>query len=51
MLPPLSVSGMLVLAIHLRVEFTKLLGTGSVRTGTAESLLLKHQLVIGNRFH
>ena len=39
----------LVLAIHLFVTFAKLLRSGGVRAVAAESLLLKHQLLIGNR--
>ena len=37
------------LAIHLLVTFAKLLRPGGVRAVVAESLLLKHQLVISNR--
>jgi hypothetical protein len=40
---------LLLLAIHLLVTFTKLLGQGGVRAVAAESLLLKHQLLISNR--
>src|SRR5947199_1782049 len=39
----------LVLGVHLLVTFAKLLRPGGVRAVAAESLLLKHQLVIGNR--
>jgi hypothetical protein len=38
---------LLILAIHLLVTFTKSLRPGGVRA--AESLLLKHQLLISNR--
>jgi hypothetical protein len=40
---------LLLLAIHLLVTFTKLLTPGGVRAIAAESLLLKHQLLISNR--
>jgi len=39
-----------ILAIHLLVSVAKLLRPGGVRTVAAESLLLKHQLQISNRF-
>ena len=39
----------LVLAIHLLVTFAKLLRPGGARALAAESLLLKHQLLISNR--
>jgi len=39
----------LILAIHLVVTFAKLLRPGGVRAVAAESLLLKHQLLISNR--
>jgi transposase InsO family protein len=38
-----------ILAIHLLVTLVKLLRPGGVRAVAAESLLLKHQLLIGNR--
>ena len=38
-----------ILAIHLMVTFAKLLRPGGVRALAAESLLLKHQLLITNR--
>ena len=38
-----------ILAIHLLVTLAKLLRPGGVRAVAAESLLLKHQLIIGNR--
>jgi len=40
---------LLVLAIHLLVTLAKLLRPGGVRALAAESLLLKHQLLISNR--
>src|ERR1700741_5303526 len=40
---------LLLLAIHLLVTLTKLLGLGGARQVVAESLLLKHQLLISNR--
>ncbi len=38
-----------LLAIHLLVTLTKLLRSGGVRAVAAESLLLKHQILISNR--
>ena len=38
-----------ILAIHLLVTFAKLFRPGGVRAVTAESLLLKHQLLISDR--
>jgi len=38
-----------ILAIHLLVTFAKLLRPGGVRAVAAESLLLKHQVLISNR--
>ena len=40
---------LLLLAIHLLVTVAKLLRPGGVRTVAAESLLLKQQIIIGNR--
>jgi putative transposase len=40
---------LVILAIHLLVTFAKLFRRGGVRTVAAESLLLKHQLLISNR--
>jgi len=40
---------LLLLAIHLLVTLAKLLRPGGVRALAAESLLLKHQLLISNR--
>src|SRR6266852_3717413 len=41
---------LLVPAIHLLATFAKLLRPGGVRALAAESLLLKHQLLISNRY-
>lgn len=38
-----------LLAVHLIVTVAKLLGPGGVREVAAESLLLKLQIIIGNR--
>ena len=40
---------LLVLAVHLLATFARLLRPGGVRALAAESLLLKHQLLISNR--
>ena len=40
---------LLILAIHLLVTVAKLLRPGGVRAIAAESLVLKHQLLISNR--
>jgi putative transposase len=40
---------LIILAIHLVVTFVKFLRPGGVRAVAAESLLLKHQLLISNR--
>jgi hypothetical protein len=40
---------LLILAIHLVVTFAKFLRPGGARAVAAESLLLKHQLLISNR--
>jgi hypothetical protein len=40
---------LLLLAVHLIVTVAKLLQTGGVRAVVAESLLLKQQIIIGNR--
>ena len=39
----------LILAIHLLVTLAKFLRPGGARRVVAESLLLKHQLLISNR--
>src|SRR5438445_873822 len=41
---------LLILAIHLLVAFAKLLRPGGLRALSAESLLLKHQLLISTRY-
>jgi len=43
------VRDLLILGIHLLVTLAKLLRPGGVRAVAAESLLLKHQLLISNR--
>jgi hypothetical protein len=43
------VRDILILAIHLPVTLAKFLRPGGVRAVAAESLLLKHQLLISNR--
>ena len=40
---------LLRLAIHLLVTVAKLLGPGGLRAVAAESLLLKQQIILGNR--
>ena len=40
---------LLILVIHLVVTFAKLLRPGGARAVAAESLILKHQLLISNR--
>jgi hypothetical protein len=40
---------LLILAVHLVAAIAKLLRPGGVRAVVAESLLLKHQLVISSR--
>jgi putative transposase len=40
---------LLLLATHLLVTLAKFLGPGGIRSVAAESLLLKHQLLISNR--
>ena len=43
------VRDLLILAIHLLVTVAKLIRPGGARAVAAESLLLKHQLLISNR--
>ena len=38
-----------ILAVHLLMTFAKLLRPGGVRAVAAESLLLKHHLLVSNR--
>ena len=40
---------LVILAVHLLVTFAKLVRPGGVRAVAAESLLLKHQLLVSNR--
>jgi putative transposase len=40
---------LLILLVHVLVTFAKLLRPGGIRTVAAESLLLRHQLLISNR--
>ena len=40
---------LLILAVHLVVTLAKLLRPGGARAVVAESLILKHQLLISNR--
>ena len=49
MLPSMSMIHLLILAAHLLASIAKLLRPGGVRAVVAESLLLKHQLVISSR--
>lgn len=44
-----SMRELVILVIHLLVTFAKLLRPGGIRAVAAESLLLKHQLLISNR--
>jgi hypothetical protein len=44
-----SMRELVILAIHLLATLGKLLGPGGVRAVAAESLVLKHQLLIANR--
>ena len=44
-----SMRDLLILAIHLVVTFANLLRPGGIRAVAAESLVLKHQLMISNR--
>jgi hypothetical protein len=48
-LPFMSMIHLLILAVHLLATIAKLLRPGGVRVVVAESLLLKHQLVINSR--
>ena len=49
MLPSVSMIHLLILAVHLLATIAKLVRPGGVRTVVAESLLLKHQLLISSR--
>ena len=48
-LPSLSMMHLLILVVHLLATIAKLVRPGGVRAVVAESLLLKHQLVISSR--
>ena len=48
-LPFVSMMHLLILAIHLLATIAKLVRPGGVRAIVAESLLLKHQLLISSR--
>jgi hypothetical protein len=48
-LPSMSMIHLLILAVHLLATIAKLVRPGGVRAVVAESLLLKHQLVISSR--
>jgi len=45
-LPSMSMIHLLILAVHLLATIAKLLRPGGVRAVMAESLLLRHQLII-----
>jgi putative transposase len=45
----MSMIHLLILVVHLLATIAKLLRPGGVRTVVAESLLLRHQLVISSR--
>jgi len=45
----LSMIHLLILAVHLLATIAKLLRPGGVRAVVAESMLLRHQLIIGSR--
>jgi putative transposase len=48
-LPSVSMMHLLILAVHLLATIAKLVRPGGVRAVAAESLLLKHQLLISSR--
>ena len=48
-LPSRSMIHLLILAVHLLATIAKLVRPGGVRAVVAESVLLKHQLVISSR--
>ena len=48
-LPSMSMIHLLILAVHLLGTIARLLRPGGVRAVVAESMLLKHQLIISNR--
>ena len=49
MLPSVSTIHLLILAVHLLSTIAKLVRPGGVRAVVAESLVLKHQLLISSR--
>ena len=49
MLPSVSMIHLLILAVHLLATIAKLVRPGGVRAVVAESLVLKHQLLISSR--
>ena len=48
-LPSVSMIHLLILAVHLLATIAKLVRPGGVRAVLAESLVLKHQLLISSR--
>src|SRR3989442_6974984 len=48
-LPSVSMIHLLILAVHLLATIAKLVRPGGVRAIVAESLVLKHQLLISSR--
>jgi putative transposase len=48
-LPSMSMIHLLILAVHLLTTIAKLMRPGGVRAVVAESVLLKHQLIISSR--
>jgi putative transposase len=48
-LPSVSMIHLLILAVHLLATIAKLVRPGGVRVVVAESLLIKHQLLISSR--
>ena len=49
MLPSMSMIHLLILAVHLLATIARLVRPGGVRVVVAESLLIKHQLLISSR--
>ena len=49
MLPSVSMIHLLILAVHLLATIAKLMRPGGVRAVVAESVLIKHQLLISSR--
>jgi hypothetical protein len=48
-LPSMSMIHLLILAVHLLATIAKLMRPGGVRVVVAESLFIKHQLLISSR--